>query len=214
MAIVKSGPYMGFSGTVDGITYYQLPDGRTCAKKKNAASSIPPTPAQISVKRDTEIFADFMKPLKEFVRVGYALEAKAQRKNPHNVMVKLMRAAILEGLYPNRYINYAKVLMTKGTLMMPAESGVKQNPDGFTFTWSTEVKPGYTHHSDQIMLLAYFPELKETVYTIGGAARYVGKDVLNLSGVEKGYAAAIYISFITNDRSDIADSKYLGQLIW
>lgn len=214
MAIVKSGPYVGFSGTVDGITYCQMADGRTYAKKTNSKSKVPPTIAQISVKKDSDIFAEFMKPLKEFVRVGYDLAATALQINHNNAMVKSMRPNTIAGLYPHRYINYSKVLVTKGALMMPETFNLELNPEGFSFNWSTEVVPMRTHHSDQALMLVYFPELKETVYRLGGAERHKGKDLLNLTGVEKGYTAEVYLSFIADDHSSIADSKYLGQLIW
>jgi hypothetical protein len=214
MAIVTSGPYVGFSGTVDGYTYSQLADGRTSVKKKNSASKVPLTVSQISVQKDSDIFADFIKPLEDFIRVGYDLEAKALKMNHHNAMVKSMRPNTIEGLYPHRHINYSKVLVTKGTLMMPEKFNVELDPEGFSFTWSTELIPTNTHHSDQALMLAYFPELKEVVHRFGGAPRHEGQDLLNLTGVEKGYTAEVYLSFIADDHSSIANSKYLGQLSW
>jgi hypothetical protein len=214
MAIVTSGPYVGFSGTVDGFTYSQMADGRTSVKRKNSASKVPLTVSQISVQKDSDIFADFIKPLEDFIRVGYDLEANALKLNHHNAMVKSMRRNTLEGLYPHRYINYSKVLVTKGRLPMPETFNVELAQEGLSFTWSTELIPMRTHHSDQAMMLVYFPELMETVYKIGGAARHTGNDLLNLTGVEKGYTAEVYLSFIADDHTSIANSKYLGQLSW
>ncbi|SEB06838.1 hypothetical protein [Pedobacter hartonius] len=49
MVIVKSGPFLGFSGTVGGITCSQLADGRTVAKQNKKKSTKPPTPKQHAV---------------------------------------------------------------------------------------------------------------------------------------------------------------------
>jgi len=214
MAIVTSGPFLGFSGTVDGITYYPLPDGRTCAKRKNRPSSVPPTHLQLVNRADTTLVATFMKSFKEFISVGYQLEAKKNHQNPHNMMVKYIRKNAIEGVYPNRKINVAKVLVANGTLPGAAETSVMVTEKGLTFNWSTELVPRLSDYSDQVMMLAYFPEIRETTYVLAGAHRYVGTDSLYLTGVKRGLRAEVYISFITNDHSNISNSVYLGQYNW
>jgi len=214
MAIVTSGPFVGFSGTVDGITYYTLPDGRTCAKKKNRKSTKPPTALQLANRADTILVSKFMKSFKDFISVGYQLEAKKNHQNPHNMMVKYIRKNAIEGVYPNRRINISKVLVTNGKLPAAAENSVVVNEQGLIFNWSTELVRKLSRHSDQVMMLAYFREIQETAYVLAGAQRYVGTDLLQLTGVKKGVAAEVYISFITNDHTGISDSVYLGQYNW
>ncbi|MET1056079.1 MAG: DUF6266 family protein [Pedobacter sp.] len=214
MSIVKSGPMMGHSGTVDGITYCVQPDGTTTAKRKNSASTKPNTKSQDSVNSDSGIFAKFMKPLKGFVNVSYALEAKLLNLSPYNTMVKYVRKAAIQGQYPNRYIDFSKVMMTKGSLPSSSEASAEMTNSGLDFTWSTELLPKMTHYSDQVIMLAYFPDLEEVRYMAGAAYRSSGKDHLMLQGVKKGNTAHVYISFITDDHSRIADSTYLGQFNW
>jgi len=214
MAIVTSGPFVGFSGTVDGITYYQLPDGRTCAKRKNRRSKIPPSPLQLIVRADTKIVSEFLKPFKEFIEVGYQLEAKKVGQNAHNMIAKYIRLNAVEGIYPNRKVNVAKVLMTYGKLPVAAETAAVMTEQGLAFSWSTEMVPKLSHHSDQVMMLAYFPELQETCYVVAGAQRFAGTDLLHLTGIKKGYLAEVYISFITNDHTGIGNSIHLGQFNW
>ena len=214
MAIVTSGPMVGFSGSVGGFTYYILPDGRTCVKRKNSKSSVPPTPLQIANRADTAMVSKFMKSFKEFISVGYQLEAKKNHQNPHNMMVRYIRKHAIEGVYPNRKINIAKVLVTNGKLPSAAETSVTVNEQGLTFKWSTELVRKLSHYSDQVMMLAYFPKIQETAYVLAGAQRHVGTDMLNLTGIKKGTAAEVYIAFITNDHTGISDSIYLGQYDW
>lgn len=213
MAIVTSGPYVGFVGTIDGITYYQLKDGRTVAKRKNTKSEIPLTPDQLSVLMDTWLFAQFMKPLKGFVLVGYACEALLLNVNPYNAMVSSLRKNVIQGTYPKRSIDFSKVLMTKGTLPA-AESSAVITETGLAFTWDTALVRKTSYYSDQVMMLAYFPELKEVRYITAGAARHKGKDLLSLEGIKKGYQAEVYLSFITDDRKSISNSVYVGSFNW
>jgi len=214
MAIVISGPYVGFSGTIDGLTFYQLPDGRTVVKIKNSPSETPPTEKQLAVKKDTQLFSKLLKPLRGFVLVGFELEAKIQKLNPNNAMVKTNRKNSIEGTYPNRSVNCSKILMTKGSLPSAENVAAEMNDSGLTFSWSTEIKPRMTHHSDQVMMLAYFPERKEARYMTAGAQRLTGTDFLPLDGIKKGCTAEVYLSFVSGDRKNIADSIYVGQFNW
>ncbi|WP_442590600.1 DUF6266 family protein [Pedobacter sp. AW31-3R] len=213
MAIVTSGPYVGFSGTVDGITYYQLPDGRTCAKKKNKKRTVAPKPKQLVVEKDTRVFANFMKPLKRFTLVGYGLEGKKLGMNPHNAMVSCNRRNSIQGEFPNRSVDCSKILMTKGSLPGTTAAEASVTDTGVAFTWDTKV-PATAHFTDQVILMAYFPQLKEARYSTGGRRRSIGKDFLDLAGIKKGSIAEIYISFVSDERTRISDSLHLGQFNW
>jgi len=214
MAIVTSGPFLGWSGSADGFTYYLLPDGRTCVKKKNRKSSIPPTQPQIVNRADTAIVSKFIKPFEEFIQVGYQLESKKTNQNPHNVMTKHVRDITIQGLYPDRKIDISKVLVSIGKLPGAAETSVMMTEQGLTFHWSTELVRKLSHYSDQVMMLAYFPELQEVTHVISGAQRHLGTDLLPLAGIKKGYSAEVFISFITNDHQGVSNSVYLGQFNW
>ncbi len=213
MAIVTSGPYVGFSGTVDGITYYPLPDGRTCAKRKNPKRTKPATPDQIIVEQDTRLFASFMRPFQDFAQIGFEQEAKKLRMNVNNAMVKCNRKNTLQGEYPNRSINYSKVLVTKGSLP-GAHAAAQMTDKGLVYTWATSSNSAIAHHTDQVIMLAYFPDLKETRYLAGGTQRSSGEALLVLDGIKRGYQAEVYISFVSDDRKNISDSMHLGQFIW
>lgn len=215
MGKVIKGPATGYSGTIDGLTYSQQPDGApTTVKRKNKKSDKPRTPAQLSVCMDTAIIGAFSKSIKEFIKAGFAVQAKKEKINQHNSMVRNMRATALTGVYPERKIDFTKLLVSKGEMPAPTAVTLTVNEFGFLFTWDPETNIKAVHYSDQIMLLAYFPEINYSASQIAGAQRYIGKDLLPLSGVKHGYVAEVYISFIANDRSSVSNSVYLGQLNW
>lgn len=213
MGKLTKGAMSGLSGSVGDLTYSQQKDGTTTVKSKNKKSDIPLTVNQLSFLMDSVIFADFMKPLGSFIYVGYDLEAQIRRLNPYNTMVKCTRKNSLQGIYPDRSVDFSKVLVTKGSLPV-TEAFAEMTETGIIFTWETQLIPHNTRHSDQAIMLAYFPELKETRYVTAGAQRFKGNDMLPLAGIKKGYQAEVYISFITDDRRSISDSLYLGQLNW
>jgi hypothetical protein len=213
MARVVSGPYVGFSGSIDGITYYQV-NGVTYAKKKNKKSTLPRTAGQRSTESKMGIAVKFMPPFEEIANVGYQYVAKSKGWSTHNAMLSFILKKAITGKPGKWQVNFKKLLITQGGLASAKTNAVEMTTDGILFNWSDDTGRGMSHHSDQVIMLAYFPQLKEVVVKIGGAARSASQDLLSLAGVEKGYSAEIFISFIADDHSDMANSIYLGQLNW
>lgn len=129
-------------------------------------------------------------------------------------MVSEIRKSAMEGLYLERSVSLSKLLVTRGNLLTADKKSAVMTPSGLAFSWSTEIEDGKSHYSDQVMLLAFFPELQQIRFETGGAQRYKGKDFLQLDGIKKGFAAEVYISFIANDQESVSNSTYLGQFIW
>lgn len=212
MAIITGGPFLGFEGTIDGITYYTDQWGRTIAKKKNKARTVPATEDQQTVMDDTVRIAQFMLPLREFVRVGYALEAIANRQNAYNAMVPGLRRDALTGTGDDRQIDFSKVLMTKGKMASSITASVEKFQTGLKFNWDNRELDFDTHWSDQVILVAYFPALGEVRYVSAGAERHTGEAYLELNGTKKDSIAHVYISFVSSNRTSISNSTYLGHL--
>jgi hypothetical protein len=212
MAKVKKGIGLGFSGTILGLTFSQLADGSTTVRGAAKPRSKPLTVAQLSNNMDTSICSKFLGHVPYYVKVGYELETKPGI-NANNIIANLVRKAIT-GVYPHRKIDYSKVPLTRGKMPPPENAGVTVTDIGFKFTWNSSVdKPG-THYSDQVMLMAYFPQVERAVFVTGGAQRHTGSDLVVPHGIPRGNTAEIFISFIANDRKSISDSVYLGQLEW
>lgn len=134
--------------------------------------------------------------------------------NYYNAAAVNLRKNALSGVYPEISLDYSKLLVTKGKLNTPEDPAVRLDEFGVIFSWNTELRTREDHFSDQVMMLAYFPEINKARYTIAGAERHKGKDMLVLSGIEQGYTAELFISFIANDHRAISNSVYLGQITW
>jgi hypothetical protein len=214
MAIVTSGIAKGFSGKVGNLVFNQQADGTTTVQEVQDISNSPRSIAQLSVWEDGRICGVLTKNIKRFIDVGYALEAKRLEQNPNNAFSPQLWSEALTGEYPHRYLDYKKILVTKGVLPPPEDVTVTTNEFGLAFTWNPETNISGTHFSDQIMMLAYFPELEQARFTTGGAQRHIGKDMLMLTGIKQGYVAEVWVSFITDNHDQIANSVYIGQFNW
>jgi len=213
MAKVKSGIALGISGTIGEITLCQQPDGSTTARNKQKKSDKPRTTGQLSTQMDTSLISEFFRPISYYIEVGFELETNLSL-NANNIAAPHLRKNAVTGVYPNRTIDYSKVLLTRGKMPPPKDATVTVTDIGFAFTWDTSVELPGTHFSDQIMLMAHFTALKKAVYVTGSAQRHTGHDLLVPNGIKQGTTAEIYVSFIASDRKSISNSIYLGQVNW
>ena len=217
MAKIPDGPFFGMSGSVGGWTFAPQPDGApTTVKGKNKKSTKPRTAPQVAQSNMIALASDFMKPFTEFVRTGYKLRGKILKLSPYNAMKRQVLKEAIEGTQPDQKVNMAKLLITRGSLPSAAETSATITEHGLAFNWSTELITGLSHHSDQVMMLAVFRGMSFPVarYVVAGAQRFAGTDVLLLDGIKRGNTADVYISFIANDHTAIANSTYLGSFNW
>jgi len=201
------------SGKIGNLVFKKQKDGTTNVSEVQKPSEKPLTDKQLAVLQDTKITSNFIKCIEEFINIGYELLAKSKNQNQNNAVASYVRKNTLTGVYPERRVDLSKVLVAQGKMEVPEDAAVEVTEKGFSFTWKAKINAGM-HYSDQVMLMAYFPDLMEARCKTAGAERRVGKDLLDLDGIEKGYVAHLYIAFIKNDRKSISNSVYLGQLSW
>jgi hypothetical protein len=77
------------------------------------------------------------------------------------------------------------------------------------FAWTDNTGIGTAKANDKVVLVAYFPELKQAITSIGNATRNAGQSLLETS-IMKGYAAETWMGFLSNDEKNAADSVYTG----
>ena len=80
--------------------------------------------------------------------------------------------------------------------------------DQLSITWNPEILNGQ-NAEDQIMMLAYNIEKKDSTGTASGQFRKTGRDTLDLKGIVDG-TIHIYVAFISVDRENQSNSVYLG----
>lgn len=214
MAIAKHGLLKGLSGKVGDLICSQQIDGSTTVKKETDKPKKPATIKQLEVQQQARMIAGICRPMMDYINVGLAQAAARKKVNAYNFLVRELKSNSFVGVYPDIRLDFSTIKLTKGGLFPPQEATVVVTERGLSFSWSPELKLRGVHYSDQLMLVAIFPELKDARYLIGGTQRVAGSQELPLLGIRKGNVAECFISFITDHRKDISDSVYLGQLIW
>lgn len=211
MARANVDSFNGFIGKVgDTVTY--LLNGKVI-KRKIGYSSKPATIAQLSCRQDTPVTNDFLKPVKEFIKIGFKAEAKLAKKNANSIISSYTRKNAIKGVYPYKEIDFTKVLFSKGSMPLTPNVKAGLTENGMQFSWDKSLRPGDSRPDDQVMLMVYFPESKTAEYTVNGGARsnYFAK--MPLIKQETPMVIETYISFISADRENVSNSIYTGQFI-
>lgn len=208
MAISKNGIYGAQHGKLGNIVYYTL--NGTPVSRTIGQNTKPPTIRQLDSRKRTGMTSSMLKPIKEFIELGFLDTTPNISTNAYNRAVGDNVNIIIEGSYPDLYINFEKILVSNGDLKPAEEPTVVQVAEGLRFSWLTYPRMAWPESSDQVMMLAYFPQTKEAVYSLFGVGRIVGTDILELSEAFKDRYMETYISFISTDRRHVAPSIYTG----
>lgn len=212
MAKVTGGEGLHFRGRIGNKVYYLL-NGETVCREIGIKPEKPATQKELTAREGTKLCADFNNSAKDFLRVGYHLAGEAEKKNYYGIFRRHFQT-VLTGTYPGRRIEYQNLLVSQGEMPIVEDAAVVIIEAGLSFSRNPNSQVRGMHYTDQVMMLAYFPDLDKTRYMIAGAQRHHGQDILVLNGIARGQVAQVYISFIEDNHKSLSNSTYLGELIW
>jgi hypothetical protein len=211
MGLLPNGILGNINGTVGPVVTYLL-NGQNVIRSKPRKSNKPPTIPQLQNRTELEVITLFLDKAKTLIKKGFKHLAIGTKNNYHNLAVSYNKSQATTGEYPDVKLVFEKILLSKGDLAQPVNPAVERMDDGLKFTWECpeSLESGYT--SDQVMMMAYSPNLDRSVCIDSGAKRRVMEDVLPLSPSMLKEQLEVYIAFVADDRLQAADSIYLGSL--
>lgn len=209
MAVSNNGANGDHVGRIGNLVYYMLNGKNVC--RKIGVYVDPNTEKQQLTRLKTKMCSDFVKSVNDFINVGFSIEARNSiNKNAFNIAVGYNKPNMFTGDFPDLKIGYDLLILSKGSLT-PAQNPVVTLTDtGLTFTWDTDPKMSFPMHADQVMMLAYFPGLDKSYYTLFGPERSSGTATLQIPTSLREKYMETYISFAAADREKVADSTYTG----
>lgn len=207
MAITENGPGGHHRGRLGNIVYYVL-NGKNLSREIGVSTK-PLTEAQLKQNMLTKIRSQFFRDLLVFINTGFSMIARENLDNGFNQAVK-NNPDIIVGTYPNLEIAYDKVLISKGPLKPVQNWEVTETETGLQYNWDVDPQMAWPDATDQIMLLAYFPEQKKVFYTLFGTTRLSGSDFLEIPPSLRSKYMETYMSIISADRKQLSDSIYTG----
>lgn len=210
MAILKNGINGGFSGKVGDVVGY-IANGKTIIRAKPKLRTSPPTEAELRNRKKFAVVQEWFWRLTDILRIGFqdyndnfqGFVAAKSYNQKHALEINE------NGEF---FINPELVLVSYGTLPAPSEMSVESRAgQELAFNWN---KKGPYAYNDHLMVLAYDVDSKEVHarYRTSLALMKDASAVFKLAETEKGRAFHIYAAFVSEDRKQRSNSKYLGKL--
>ncbi len=214
MGKLLNGPNGPVVGKVGGNVSYML-NGQNVIRihargKKKKLKSL--SVKQQSNCQQMSVINQFFEELKPLLKVGFSLEAEGTTQNYHNVAISINKPNALKGEFPNIEMDYPKVLFSSGNLPLPSTIEVNLDGNNVIYSWATDQGAEGISSEDQAMILVYFPEAKDSIYFCYSSMRSEGQKIIPIPDYLLGKAMETYISFISDDRTRIATSRYMGRI--
>lgn len=222
MARLKFGPWGAIIGKLGNHVNY-LRKGVSVIKMKPTPSKKRRTVGQKTTTQRFQLVIKFVGTINSFINVGYGPAAKNTNKIAQNLAASYNIRNAIKGEYPNQEIDYTLVRVCEGKLPLPPNIEVSVEDLGkdvkLVYNWDIDPIGSYLRNRDQVMMLAYLPEMKEARYLDSGARRSEKQDSLI---VQKNFGsvnwpklvtfAEVYIAFVSNDRTSVSNSLYCGRI--
>ena len=216
MAILNGGPNSGFSGKAGSVVgYYQYGKwvirGLPRYSKKNKKGSV----KQNICRSRFSKMQSFLKPLLQFIHVGFKLEAERNGNSAHN---SAKSWNMLHAFNEEGEINYSDFRISMGDLPGAVDVGIELNEEQLIISWRDNSKENDPptdwpkREEDQVIILLYDTAANIAYGTMSGARRSEEKHLFNIGDNKFPADHHIWISFISDDRQSISNSSYNGMI--
>lgn len=211
MAKIKKGilgPVSGTIGPVVGATWKGISYIRTKPKNRNKKSQR--TPAQIAAQEKLKFMNLILVPFHEFITVGFANEA--EQRTEISAAFSANYHTMISGVYPELKADYSKLVLSVGKLPMVYDvKMILENPEMIKLTWKSGVIKDAVFN-DQLMFVAYCPELDDAFGFTGGVNRAQKQCEVKIQEPFIGKKLEVYLSMTSFNRKAIANSIYLDKI--
>jgi hypothetical protein len=213
MARLKKGIIDQLSGTIGpvvGATWRGIPYIRTKPKKSNGKRKKKSSDAQAATRIRFGLAAKLLRDMRPIVELGFRDEAV--EKTGMNAAISYTMKHAITGEFPDFKIAYDHVLISRGKLPnIDQVTVVADAPEVIRFNWTNNEGIGKASGEDKVLLVAYCAEDGDTVFKTG-VTRSAGTDIFELKGFS-GYMVHTWISFLSADNRDVANSVYTGTVV-
>jgi len=155
---------------------------------------------------------EFTKPFAGQAFFNKTFPAYGSKGSGYNRATSAILNQAIIGSYPDISIACPLVLISQGPLPAPVDALATTNAEGnIVFTWTNNTGTGTAKADDKVVLVAYFTEIKQIIYSLNAGTRTDGHAILD-THVMPGLSAETWIGFLSADETNAADSVYTGKL--
>jgi len=209
MGIFNQGILGGFSGKVGTVVGSNWREKDVMRSRPRFRRNRTTTPAQEEQKARFSLASKLTGYLSNLIKTSYG---KAGSKKAHNSAYQEILASVIGGVYPNLVVDYSKLPVAKGkinTAFNPVAESLQ--PGSVKFSWDDNSSLQQASPNDNAILVVFCEEMQELMYKLNGAARFLMEDEIDVSFFS-GKQVHTWISFISSDQRNTADSLYTGMV--
>src|SRR5437868_10110276 len=212
MANLPNGILGAFIGKAGNITGY-VRNGKNCIRTRSNRKNVKPTAARLAQREKIKVCGGFTS---AFSGTGFfkkSFPAYGDSGTGYNRATSALMNLAVTGSYPQVSLAYPLVLISKGPLPVAENATATVNADGnILFSWADNSGTGTAKANDKAIVVAYFPGMKQIIYSLNAGTRADGQCVLPAANMQ-GYAAETWIGFLSHDETDASNSVYGGTLV-
>jgi hypothetical protein len=210
MAILTKGilgEVIGKTGPV--VSYMRFGQNITRSKGSTRKNRIE-TPARKIQREKIKVCNDFTRAFSGTGFFNKSFPSYGHTGSGYNrVTSSIMNLAIVTNPYVA--IQWRKVLVSKGPIAPVNHAFALVKDEGnIVFTWTDNSGDGTAKRNDRAILVGYFPESKQAVFSFSEAERKDGSALL-IAGTLKG-TVHTWLGFLSADGTNVANSVYTGEL--
>jgi len=217
MGTISKGILGGVSGKVGNIVGGSW-KGIDYLRILPASVANPKTAKQINQRAKFMTVIKFLQPLTDFIRIGF--KAYAIRMSAFNAAMSYNFKNAVIGVYPDYDIDYAKVLLSHGSLTAVYNASCATAGDKLVkLNWVNNTGNGTALAGDKVMVVIYNVLFQEVVYLIDAAIRSDGTAEVEVPASFTGKEVQCYLTFTaldelinTGGKKSISDSVYAGSM--
>ena len=209
MGTINKGILGGFSGKVGSVIGGSW-KGIDYMRSKSSRTNFTATEKQLAQQLKFALMMRFLQPMAGLLSVSF--RDFAVKMTGINSAFAYNIKNCITGVYPLFDIDYSLVLVSRGDLPNALAPAVTSGAGSLlTFSWTDNSGVGSAKATDQAILVAFCPDLQQSIYTTIGGDRSALTGELNLVPFS-GKAVETYIGFIALDGKNIATSIFTGEV--
>lgn len=214
MAIIRQGILGGFNGKV-GTVIGSSWKGRSVIRAVAQHVHNPRTEAQQAVRARMSLVSHFVSAVYTFVNVGFRTQADREAITSGNVATRVNLAQAVTGTGINVSLDYARVLLSTGSLLNVEAPTVSVAASGHSVNVSWTNNAGADADAldnDRVLLCLYNPTCQASTYDLTSATRDDEAAVLPYPAVWAGDTIYLYAATRSDDQRLISNSVMVGSV--
>lgn len=160
----------------------------------------------LSQKQKFNLMWNFLRPN------GEAIRTLGVEKSGYDNYLSAIKSHLLTHAFDKsrHTFNYAKAVVSLGTLAQPQGATALCHANGLSIIWSDNGTEAAANPRDLLALVIYSPLFGYTFFSIGEAYRGSGFTQITFTGIEGIGPCHAYMAFLSEDGKQVSTSVYLG----